>query len=243
MALQDLLTGSIIKEQGGKHGAKGHEFQRYWALCHLLELDLNGSDYVILLEVIEDVAVLDSENNPAAIDLFQVKKKEGKATKWTETSLVKPPKDGKSVLSKIYESKRLVGDELKSIAFVSNAPVELSLSDLSDSLSHPEFSGTAIHATVKASICKAIAAELSCAETEIAIDDLKFIKSPLAMNDLENHATGIVASFLSKKFGDHNARADILCKALYCEVKVRASSTEASSSFADLKRIRGISRS
>ncbi len=62
------------------------------------------------------------------------------------------------------------------------------------------------------------------------------------MDDLETHATGRVSTYLAGKSPEHTARADVFCKALYSEIKIKATATEEASEFHELKRIRGISR-
>lgn len=242
MAFLDTLNDSLTKERGGRHGGKGHEFQRYWALCHLLQIDLQHDDYLILLEFIEDVAVLNSEVTPDQMALFQLKKKEGSSTKWTKTTLAKPPKDGKSILAKLHESKSIAKDETAAISFVSNAPVELKLGTGDDSTAFSELSASQIDPKLLAELKTSVAAEIGCDVGEVDFANLKFIRSPLAMDDLESHTMGRVATYLADKFPDHSPRADILCKAVYSELKVKATSTEEAASFADLKRIRGISK-
>ncbi len=244
MAFHENLTDSLTKERGGRHGGKGHEFQRYWALCHLLKLDVERSDYILLVEFIEDVAVLNSANAPTELDLFQIKKKEGAVgAKWTKTTLSKPPKDGVSILAKLYESKRVVPEAKASIAFVSNAPVEFPLHDGTSSTEREHFCAAEIEATLKDTLQKSIAGELKCDEQDIEFGALTFLKSPLAMDDLENHAIGRVSSYLGEKFPTHGARADVFCKALYGELKIRATSTQEAASFEELCQIRGIAKS
>lgn len=244
MQFHEYLNDSLTKERGGRHGGKGHEFQRYWALCHLLKLDLEQDDYLLLIEYIEDVAVLSPAIAPTALDLFQIKKKEGATgAKWTKRTLSKPPRDGMSILAKLYESKRISPDASASIAFVSNAPVDLTLHDGKASTDHEQFSASNIEKDLKESLQRSIAAELSCTEQEIEFGSLSFIKSPLAMDDLENHAIGKVSSYLGQKFPTHSSRADVFCKALYCELKIRATSTQDAATFEELCKIRGIAKS
>lgn len=88
MVFHENLNDSLINRAGGRHGAKDHEFQRYRTLCHLLKLDLEQDDYLLLIEFIEDVAVLNTKYAPTELDRFQIKKKEGTA-KWTKTALTK----------------------------------------------------------------------------------------------------------------------------------------------------------
>lgn len=242
MAFLDVLNDSLTKERGGRHGGKGHEFQRYWALCHLLQLDLEKDDYLLMLEFIEDVAVMNSEITPDQIELFQLKKKERGANKWTKANLAKPPKDGKSILAKLHDSKSIAKDETVAISFVSNAPVDLKLVSGEDPIGLSEFSASQIDSALLSDLKYSVAKECGCDVGEIDFDNLKFIRSPLAMDDLENHATGRVSTFLANKFPDHSPRADVLCKAIYSEIKVKATSTEEAANFEDLKRIRGITK-
>lgn len=241
MALTKKLNDSLNKEKGGRHGGKGHEFQRYWALCHLLQVD-SESDYLLLLEFIEDVAVMNSESAPDQIELFQVKKKEGASTTWTKTTLGKPPKESKSIIAKLHESKSILENETSSIAFVSNSPVSLKLASGKDSSDLFEFTASQIDASLLSELKSSVAKELGSDVSKIDFSKLKFIKSTLAMDDLENHAIGKVSAFLAAKFPDHSHRADVLCRALYCEIKVKATSTEGASNFDELKKIRGISK-
>lgn len=243
MLFHENLNDSLTKERGGRHGGKGHEFQRYWALCHLLKLDLEQDDYLLLIEFIEDVAVLDAAVNPTKLDLFQIKKKEGTVgAKWTRTNLAKPPKDGVSILAKLFESRRISPDSAASLAFVSNAPVDLILHDGRKSTESERFRGDDLETKLKESLQKSIAGELKCTEKDVEFGALTFFKSPLAMDDLENHAIGRVSSYLGQKFPMHGARADVFCKALYYELKIRATSTQNASTFEELCQIRGIAK-
>lgn len=242
MPFLDILNDSLTKERGGRHGGKGHEFQRYWALCHLLQVDLERDDYLLLLEFIEDVAVLNSEITPDQMELFQLKKKEGNSTKWTKATLAKPPKEGKSILAKLHDSKSIAEGETTAIAFVSNAPVEFKLGSGEDPTRLFEFSASEIDSTLLADLKSSVATEVGCSIGDINFDNLKFVRSPLAMDDLESHAIGKAVTFLAAKFPDHSPRADVLCKAIYSELKVKATSTEEAATFGDLKRIRGISK-
>ena len=244
MPFHENLNDSLTKERGGRHGGKGHEFQRYWALCHLLKLDLEQDDYLLLIEFIEDVAVLDMAAAPTKLDLFQIKKKEGAVgAKWTKTTLAKPPKEGVSILAKLFESKRISPDSTASIAFVSNAPVDLTLHDVRGSTESERFNAGDIEKVLKESLQKSIAGEIKCPEADIEFGALTFVKSPLAMDDLENHAIGTVSSHVGQKFPTHGARADVFCKALYGELKIRATSTQDASTFEEICQIRGISKS
>lgn len=241
MNFHDQLTDKFTKERGGRHGGKGHEFQRYWALCHLLKLDLEQDDYLLLIEYIEDVAVFDAECTPSSVDLIQLKKKDGTA-KWTKANLCRRPKDGLSVLAKLFESQRIIPESNATVAFISNAPVSLPLKSKMDSVAQVEFIATELDDSLKAELQGLIADELSCQPADIRWDKIRFVQCHLALNDLEKHAQGHVVAYLAQKFPDHSARADVLCKALYAEIAVRATNTLDAASFDELRRMRGISK-
>lgn len=243
MALIDKLNDSQTKEAGGRHGGKGHEFQRYWALCHLLQIDSQKDSYLLLMEFIEDVAVLNGEETPDRIELFQIKKKEGTSAKWTKATLAKAPKDGQSILAKLHESKSAYKDETDFIAFVSNAPIDFKMDDGAGSLELAEFNFDQLDKSLISELESSIAKEVGCQNKEIDLSNLRFLKSPLAMGDLERHAIGRVSSFLAEKFPDHSSRADVLCKALYSEISVKAVTTDKAADFSTLKKSRGISKS
>ncbi len=242
LALEKKLNDELTKERGGRHGGKGHEFQRYWALCHLLKIDLERDNYLVLLEFIEDVAVLNNESNPEKIEFFQLKKKDGNSS-WTKTALAKPSKDKLSILAKLFESRNISPDTSATISFVSNSPVALTLKNKLDSTHLPTFEAIDVDASILDPLQKDIATELQVEPDKIQWDKLSFIKSPLSLNDLENHALGHVVTYLGSKYPDHNARADIFFRLLYGEIKIRATSTEDANTFEDLKKLRGISKS
>lgn len=240
MALTDLLTDTLDKEKGGRHGGKGHEFQRYWALCHLLHLDQLLDDYLLLIEYIEDVAVLDSESRPTKIDLIQLKKKAGPSN-WTQSGLVTPPKVGElSVLGKLFESHRRFDPGLVTVAFGSNAPISLELASGKDSTNLVEFAADGLTEDLKLKLRKALATQLECDSTDIPLASLRFLKSDLSLDDLAIHAAGKVAYYLATKFPGHRCRPDILCQQLYCEISKRASNTQDAPTFTELRKARGI---
>lgn len=240
-ALREKLNDGLTKERGGRHGGKGHEFQRYWALCHLLKIDLELNDYLVLLEFIEDVAILNNENTPDKIQLFQLKKKDTNSS-WTKASLTSTPSGKLSILAKLFASQKVASDSSTTIAFVSNAPISLALKSELNSTHLPNFEAIDIDSTLLIELQKNIASELKVDVSEIQWDKLSFVKSPLSLNDLENHAQGHVVSYLSQKHPDHNARADVFFRLLYGEIKIRATVTEDAATFEELRKSRGISK-
>jgi hypothetical protein len=243
MAFTDLLTDALDKEKGGRHGGKGHDFQRYWALCHLLQLDQERDDYLLLVEYVEDVAILDSESNPSHIDLIQLKKKTG-TSGWTKAGLVNPPKEGGlSVLGKLFASHKQFDSGVATVAFGSNVPISLELASGKESENLSEFDADSLTDDLKLEIQNSLATQLKCEPKDLSLTSLRFVKSDLALDDLATHVSGKVGNYLKTKFPDHRCRPDILCQSLFCELSKRAGNTQDAPSFDELKRARGIGAS
>jgi hypothetical protein len=72
-----------VYEVGGKHGQKGVDFQRYWALSRIIELASSGTtDFLILFESFQDVAEFDHPTNPKHARIYQLKMKASGEWKW-----------------------------------------------------------------------------------------------------------------------------------------------------------------
>src|SRR4051794_26588200 len=101
-----IANDKTLSETGGGHNQKGVDFQRYWSVMRMFELESDGvSDFLFLFETIQDVAVLDSPTNPATITVYQVKKKDRKEWTWSAlTGLNAPGKKTKPDGSKVTES-------------------------------------------------------------------------------------------------------------------------------------------
>lgn len=89
-----VANNKDIAETGGGHTQKGVDFQRYWAIQRMVELEQSKSpDFLLLFEAIQDIAELDSVAAPTSITVYQVKKKDRKEWAWREiTGLPTPPK-------------------------------------------------------------------------------------------------------------------------------------------------------
>lgn len=85
-----------LTESGGGHGAKGVDFQRWWAILRMVEMEkASQADYLLLFEAVQDVTELDSSSAPTKARIYQVKKKDRGEWSWsvlTGTSAPKKPK-------------------------------------------------------------------------------------------------------------------------------------------------------
>lgn len=63
-----------LTESGGGHNTKGVDFQRWWAILRMVEMEAEGhSDYLLLFEAVQDVTELDSSTTPTKARIYQVK--------------------------------------------------------------------------------------------------------------------------------------------------------------------------
>lgn len=85
-----------LVETGGGHGAKGVDFQRWWAVYRMLELEQSlAPDFLLLFEAVQDITELDSATAPTKASVYQVKKKDTGSWTWAVLTGVTAPKSVK----------------------------------------------------------------------------------------------------------------------------------------------------
>jgi hypothetical protein len=136
MSLREQLAQLQPRDSAGALSADRFEYQRNWALCHLLSLHQNENDYVMTFDHHEDVTVLDCEEAPTTIRAFQIKTKQN--GNWTIRSLLKQHAGATeslpSILGKLCSIYQKFPSYVILLQVVSNAPFKLKLA--SDSKSH-----------------------------------------------------------------------------------------------------------
>lgn len=122
-----------LTEAGGGHGAKGVDFQRWWAVLRMVELEQAGEiDFLLLFETVQDVTELDSSDTPSRARVYQVKKKDRGEWSWSVlTGTTLPPKkknpaaSAKSVLPKFEKvADSALGKLQLSLAAFDKLPVQ-----------------------------------------------------------------------------------------------------------------------
>ena len=112
------LTQKPADTSGASSGNR-FSFQIDWAFSKLIELHRAGNDYLIFLDLHDDVVVANSETAPSTVDFYQVKT--SKKKEWTEARLTYRKK-GKSlsILGKLYAHKLSFPSNTGVAVFVSN---------------------------------------------------------------------------------------------------------------------------
>lgn len=122
MTVKDIIGSTPVKNEGGKRASKGFSYQHHWSVRKLVELHAGTTNYVMLFEVFEDVAVLDDLDEPTRLDLYQVKSRESQSP--YSLSDLTQTRGGNSFIGKLMLSREGLPEELKEIVgslnFVSN---------------------------------------------------------------------------------------------------------------------------
>lgn len=85
--ISDLFRDFSGDETGGRHAIRGFTFQIWNAVLEALREHAKGSDYAVVMEWQQDVAILDSPSAPSKVRFIQLKKHETSVV-WTLASLI-----------------------------------------------------------------------------------------------------------------------------------------------------------
>lgn len=248
--LAHVATSSEYAEVGGSHNQKGIEFQRHWGVMRMFELaEASQSDFLMLFEAIQDIAVLDSATSPTAIAIYQVKKKDRKEWSWGElTGLHAPSAKAKpldvvkgSPIGKLYQTVSAFSTLTSSGRFLSNAGCDVPLASGKNA---------AVHALVPLSTLADAQRELltNGLVTLHAGDDfvpdlskIFFERTDLPVNSPGPHVVGIAHGFLAKRSPRHAGQAQSLVESLLTKIAPLGARTEPCTDFDEVKARHGYS--
>src|SRR4051812_13632329 len=94
MSFGQQIVAKPPRERAGSLAANRFGYQLDWALCRLLELHAEGKDYVVVIDLHDDVLVFDSATDPQSVICYQIKTKDSGS--WSRANLLyrKKGKDG-----------------------------------------------------------------------------------------------------------------------------------------------------
>lgn len=73
MDLTEKLLAVPQRENAGSRASNRFNYQQVWAFNHILERLREGKNFLLFMEVHDDVIVLDSKSDPQLIDFYQIK--------------------------------------------------------------------------------------------------------------------------------------------------------------------------
>lgn len=236
-------------ETGGGHNQKGVDFQRYWTILRMLELESQGvDDFLILVEAIQDVAEIDSESNPKNIKLYQVKKKD--RNEWSWSQLTKIPKKGikdedqfpSSPLGKLYSSVIAIKEMEVEGSFISNSGCALKLESGDDASTAVSTTLSEINKDHKKLLLESMASLSDSDKAEYYSKKIHIKKAPINIDGMKEHMVGHMFEFLTKRSPRHVNQANSFLDALNAFIAPLGRNTDTCDNFLELRKRHGFSK-
>ena len=244
--LERIELDDALHDFGGAHGSKGHDFAAFWIIFRLTELEARKQgDYAFICEYVQDVAELDSASQPSFVRLYQLKKKEDGY--WKPTALTgqavrsKKPKLDKP-LCKLLAHVRAFKVTKAAGSFVTNAKFEVPLATGHSSVNEPRIGLHHLDNAYTAALRRAVAEAEGVRAEDVDLTLVELRSEPIAVNDLQRHANGVMIELLQEVAPAHAGQAASLVETLNARIKARARRTEKCGTWSELLERRGFSR-
>lgn len=244
-ALAGLLISVRARERSGSRSSNRFSYQHAWGLGLVLELHEKPDDYCVLFDIHEDVVALNSSVTPTKADLYQIKTKVG--SNWTILALTKREKNKKtgtlkpSHLGNLYHNYLKFPGFVRSMSFVTNAQFSFKMASDPPCADRNRFCFLDIGDDEKNEILSKVASEQGLTSAKDGLTCTYFVKTSLSVQDHERHSYGIVADFLAKNL-DETIPPRSFSRTLYSEIRRRNDCEAAASTFAELAKTKGMSR-
>jgi hypothetical protein len=223
----------------------------------MFELENEKSpDFLFLFETLQDVAILDAEFNPAAVQIYQLKKKERKEWSWVDlTALDDPTKPVKkkavpkqlaeiqsSPIGKLYATIRALRDLNARGRFVSNAGCDLILENGGNAATSMPIQLSDLSQAHRDLLLAGFETLHDVGDPQADLSCIHLERVDLAINDLGTQLLGVVHKFLEARSPRHLGQAQSLVNALLVKLGPLSAHTDTCQNFDELRRQRGYSR-
>ena len=240
----DEILSKLPSDIGGSTADNGFSFQKNWALKKLLELEDGGESYTIIFDYHDDIEVLDSDEDAANIDFYQIKTS---VNYWQANKLCQKETDSKGKAKKSYLGKLinhyLEFEKTRDVYFVTNTFVSKNHFD-SKSDSHDEvLSFSKLSEKVQNDIKSKIEKELGTQINPNCYEHLFIIQNQLNLNDSTDSLVGKVTTFLRKHLGTSEINPRSFYDAIFAEITKRNDYKEVFHTKEDLFTHKAISKS
>lgn len=244
MGIRDRLL-TKTRESSGSTSSNRFDFQKDWALCHLLELHEGTSDYILVFEHHEDIVVLFCGSATESAVCYQIKTK--RPGRWSLTNLLSRKKlkagEGLSILGKMYENIKVFGEGATTVNFVSNALYSMKLADGSSCDSKDCICIGDIDPIDLAKIRAQMRTEHTLATDPTFGAEVHLRVTPLSLDDHANHTVGKLEAFLSKTRPGRVYSVSTLYRTLFDEVRRRSNYEWDATSLDAILKNKALSRS
>lgn len=235
-----------LHDYGGGHGNKGNDFARFWLINELIKLgEAGATDYLFILEYVQDVAQFNDSRAPSEITLYQLKKKEsaswdlnalGGLTKTRTVVQVDSPLA--KLLRSVLSFKKLAAKG----EFVSNARFNVDLAAGGKALALDYLSLDELATLRQTHIRDSAAAQHGITPSEVPLDRVTLRYVPIAIDDLRVHVIGAAHGFLKTLSGAHAAQADSFVDALFAKLCTASRQTSKCKTWDELLAKRGYTK-
>lgn len=230
------------RENAGSISSNRFDFQKDWAICKLLELHEQRTDYALILDLHDDVVVLDSSKTPLKADFYQVKTKEDK--KWKLNELIRRHKGISghlsSKLGKLYQHKIKFKDHTQSLNFVSNASYDVELSDENKSAKRDRISASDLKDKDKLIDFLSIELEVDKKDIDENIIFLEF--TDLSIHSHSDATKGKISEFIEKRTKHQGYQLGLIYRTLFDEIRTKTNKERYCESFEDLIKFKSVSQ-
>lgn len=242
--LRDSVIKNRPRESGGSTASNRFDFQKNWAICKILELHKNPSDYLLTLEHHDDIIIFDSSTEPKKISFFQVKTKDGH---WTLNQIIKQQnsKSGNptnSYLGRLYLHLETFDESVQSLNFVTNAVIKGKLKGNQKCEDTSGFSCDQLEEKELQNLENGLKAETG-STTLKDFKELTFFK--LGELDIHQHETitkGKLSEFIDEQFPDAKYQIAPLYRSIFDEIKKKSDYEKEVTDFDGLKKSKSLSR-
>lgn len=212
------LAGAKLREKSGSRVADRYDFQKDWALCFLLELHSQRSDYVVLFDYIDDVVVLDSATTPKEMEFYQIKTKRSGEFKLKDILNRKKSPEGLSILGKLAANKIQFPSTTKSLNLVCNVPFNFELNSGTSSADMTPICLSDLAVRSIDTALQQIKEEHKLSVCPDVKDITLFLVTDLSLLAHSEHARGKLNDFLHRLYPDKPLPVTAVYKTLFGEV-------------------------
>lgn len=245
-----------LAESGGGHGTKGVDFQRWWSVLRMIELEESGiDDFLILYESVQDVTELDSAKSPTSAHIYQVKKKDRKEWSLNNLSGTSLSKSSKSKVKKPIESnirKSPLGKlhlslnsfpslEVKG-TFISNAGFDLKLANGGNAATSSSCSLAELDSQHVAQLTVALKLLSSDKQSSPDLQKLNLKKVHIHPDDPASPVIHATLKFLNNRSPRHAGQASSFAESLITKISPLGRRTDQCKTFEKLVKERGFTK-
>lgn len=246
-----------ITETGGGHGEKGVDFQRWWAVLRMVEMEQSKeSDFLLLFQAIQDITELDSGVSPTRVRIYQVKKKDRGEWTWpTLTGTAAPSKRksktpdasafkkvGNSPIGKLHFSIAAFNQLPVEAYFISNAGCDVPLTTGGNAATSMPCSLADAAPEHVQLLTQALQSLSVTGSPTPDLNKLKLQKVAIHPDEPSSHVITSALALLMNRSPRHAGQAASFVEALYLKISPLSRHTNTCSSFDELVKQRGFSR-